>query len=335
MWLYIYIYINKNFLIKFLVNFIYNFIYEVASINYFSLYNISIPNIYVLNFMFDLLLITIALNWLINYSRLFLSKDKKFVAFPLVASEVLLKYIGYIYLIYYVGLYSYLWINDGKLIWYGTQSMFLLFFYLEMRVHKIPRKTMPWYFRQIVDLWPATYASFWTTPVYLYIDQQKYLGMRKKFKKYRQEYKNSYNKHEIWEKKVTLAFQRDKESCLRLFTAFCKLMSRKESMLREVNVFDYPGWQQDWTYNYRKINIFNWKVDWWDKPHIYFFRKTFMYIYVKTHYFNYRIYVYRFACKHTHLNASFFIAKVLDYLYTQIYILNYEAELLQPNMQHK
>nr|YP_740834.1 Ymf77 [Tetrahymena pigmentosa]ABI51743.1 Ymf77 [Tetrahymena pigmentosa] len=330
----IFIYINNNIFIKLIIYFINIFIYEIKSFPYYILYIISTPNFYIINFLLDFLIFIISLNWLLIYLRKYLNLDKKYVAFPLVTSEIIIKYIIYFYTFYYLFIYTYTWINDGKLIWYGTQSLFLILFYLEIRVHKIPKKTVAWYFRQIVDLWPSTCCTVWTLPEYLHLDQQKYLAMRIKFKKYKLIYKNNFDKSELWEKKVILKYQREKELYLYIFTSFCKLMTRKESMLKEFNVFDYYGWQYDWTYNYKKINIFKWKLDWWDKPHIYFFKKNIILSYLKFYFFYYHSILYRFSCKYNFLLNYELAIKSIDYLYTNMYLHNLEVIDNNLNIKH-
>lgn len=318
---------NQNYIISKLLSFIKKFIIEFEDPEcYYLFYTIFVPNPYFLNLFIDLLLSFIALNWILTYCKEFKKADKKFVAFPLYVSEIFYKYIIIYYICYYLLVYLLIWISDGKLIWYGTQSLFVLFLYLDIRVHKIPKKTMAWYFRQIVELWPLTCSMLWTTPKYLYHDQQKYLSMRQKLRIPKKNFKILYNKAERWEKKIIFTFQRDKEIELYKFTAFCRLMSRKENMLREFNIFDYQGWQEDWTYCYKKINIFNWKLDWWDKPYIYLFKKLIYLTNMQICYFDHFPIIYRFSCKFTHFNGIHNIVKFFDYFYSNIYIFKFNNE---------
>lgn len=319
---------NHNYIITVLLNFIRNYIFEFENPeNYYIFYTMLVPNPFFINLIIDFTLFLISLNWVLTYCREFKNSDKKFVAFPLYVSEIFYSYILKYYICYYLLINLLVWINDGKLIWYGTQSLFVLFLYLDIRVNKIPKKTMAWYFRQIVDLWPLTCSMLWTTPKYLYQDQQKYLSMRQKLRIPKKNFKILYNRAERWEKKIIFTFQRDKEIELYKFTAFCRLMSRKENMLREFNVFDYQGWQEDWTFCYKKINIFNWKLDWWDKPYIYLFKKLIYLTNMQICYFSHFPIMYRFSCKFNHFNGIHNIVKFFDYFYSNIYIFNYDNEL--------
>jgi len=318
---------NQNYTVTYILNFIKKYLIEFETPEcYYFFYTLFIPNPFIVNIIIDLILSLITLNWVLTYCREFKKSDKKFVAFPLYVSEIFYKYIIRYYICYYLLVYLLIWISDGKLIWYGTQSLFILFLYLDMRVHKIPKKTMAWYFRQIVDLWPLTCSMLWTTPKYLYQDQQKYLSMRQKLRIPKKNFKILYNKAERWEKKIIFIFQRDKEIELYKFTAFCRLMSRKENMLREFNIFDYQGWQEDWTYCYKKINIFNWKLDWWDKPYIYLFKKLIYLTNMQICYFDHFPIIYRFSCKFTHLNGAHNFVKFFDYFYSNIYIFKFNND---------
>lgn len=315
---------SQNYSLIKILNFIKKYIIEFENPEcYYFFYTIFIPNPFIINILIDTMLFLTTLNWLLVYCREFKKSDKKFVAFPLYVSEIFYKYIARYYICYYLLINLLIWISDGKLIWYGTQSLFVIFLYLDIRVHKIPKKTMAWYFRQIVDLWPLTCSMLWTTPKYLYQDQQKYLSMRQKLRIPKKNFKMLYNKAERWEKKIIFTFQRDKEIELYKFTAFCKLMSRKENMLREFNVFDYQGWQEDWTYCYKKINIFNWKLDWWDKPYIYLFKKLIYLANMQICYFNHFPIIYRFSCKFTHLNGIHNFVKFFDYFYSNVFIFKF------------
>lgn len=324
----IYIYINDLKLIKIIYYLINRFLFITEEFPFYILYSINVPNLFLINFFIDLLLAYISLNWLLKYLNTFVKSDKKYVAFPLVTCEIILKYILYFYITYYLYflLYSISTNPNGKIFEYIAIILTWTYIYLEIRVHKIPRKTMPWYFRQIVELWPSTAINIWTTSKALYNDQQKYLSMRKKFKNYRKIYKDNYDKSELWEKKIILAYQRDKEYYLHLFTAFCKLMSRKEKMLKEVNIFDYHGWQQEWTYNYKKINIYTWKVDWWDKPYLYIFKKNIAFTNVRDFYFAYFFILYRFSCKFNWMVMIFWISKPLEYYYVNYYLHIYNND---------
>jgi len=316
---------NKNCFITEFINFINKYIIDFDNPElYHIFYTIFIPNPYIINIIIDLIMLSIALKWVLKYCMEFKKSDKKFVAFPLYVSEIFYKNIIIYYALYYLLLNLLVWISDGRLLWYGIQSLFILYLYLEIRVHKIPKKTMAWYFRQIVELWPLTCSMLWTTPKYLYFDQQKYLSMRQKLRVPKKNFKVLYNRAERWEKKIIFTFQRDKELELYKFTAFCRLMSRKENMLREFNIFDYQGWQEDWTFCYKKINIFNWKLDWWDKPYVYLFKKLIYMTNMKFSYFDHFPVMYRFSCKHTHLNGIRNIVKFIDYFYTNIFIFNFE-----------
>nr|QGS65277.1 Ymf77 [Tetrahymena rostrata] len=314
-------------IIQFLLNFTVLYIYEI---NYFQYYYIlqlmNITNLYIINFVIDVLMAIVTLYTVVVYCRKFVKMDWKFVAFPMVTFETLLKYIAYTYILIYTFTYSYTGINDGKLLWYGPQLFFVWFIYLDWRVHKIPKKTMAWYFKFIVDLWPQTAFSIWCQPLQLYNDQQKYLAMRLKFKNYKQAYQNKYNKSELWNKKITLAYQKDKEDTLFLYTAFAKTMSRKENMLREFNIFDYYGWQYDWTHNYKKINIFHWNLNWWDKPYMYFFDKLIYISNVKFFYFNFFPSVFKFSTKLNYITFCHSYIKFMDHIYTH-WIINREDEL--------
>jgi len=330
--LYIYAYyigwnFNKSYLITILLNLINKYIicFDNPEL-YHIFYTICIPNPYIVNIIIDSIMLLIALNWVLKYCREFKKADKKFVAFPLYVSEIFYKNVIIYYFLYYLLLNLLVWINDGRLLWYGIQSLFILFLYLEIRVHKIPKKTMAWYFRQIVELWPLTCSILWTTPKYLYHDQQKYLSMRQKLRIPKKNFKILYNKAEKWEKKIIFTFQRDKELELYKFTAFCRLMSRKENMLREFNIFDYHGWQEDWTFYYKKINIFNWKLDWWDKPYVYLFKKLIYMTNMRFSYFDHFPIMYRFSCKFTHLNGIRNVVKFIDYFYTNIFIFNLDND---------
>ena len=318
---------SQNYLISKLLSFIKKYIISFEDPEcYHFFYTVFIPNPFFINLFIDLLLALITLNWILTYCKEFKKSDKKFVAFPLYVSEIFYKYVTIYYICYYLLVYILIWISDGKLIWYGTQSLFVLFLYLDIRVHKIPKKTMAWYFRQIVELWPLTCSMLWTTPKYLYQDQQKYLSMRQKLRVPKKNFKILYNRAERWEKKIIFTFQRDKEIELYKFTAFCRLMSRKENMLREFNIFDYQGWQEDWTYCYKKINIFNWKLDWWDKPYIYLFKKLIYLTNMQICYFDHFPIMYRFSCKFTHFNGIHNIVKFFDYFYSNIYIFEFNNE---------
>lgn len=315
--------INNSQLFCLIIYLIDNFLYNIERIDYYWVYMFLIPNFYVINFLIDLLMFFISYKWLFNYCKSFLNYDAKYVAFPVVMTELFFKYVSIYYVSYYLSIYVFIWINDGRLLWYGMQFSILWFIYLDFRVFKFPRKTMPWYFRQIVDLWPAAWANFHCDPKALYTDQFYYLTMRNKFASPKRDHQYYYYKLELWEKKLTLLHQEDKFNTIVSYTSFHRYMSRKENMLREFNVLNYQGWQSDWSYNCEKINTFSWKLDWWDKPHIYLFRKAFMLSNVKFYYFCYTKLVYRFASKYTHLNYLFFIASILDYFYTNNYIYTY------------
>lgn len=309
---------NKYFLI--FIDFTQEYIYEIYDFKYYKLYMLLIPNLYLINFLIDLLIAYTALKWLLIYLNMYKKIDTKFVAFPLVTLEIIGKYI-LIYIITYHSLKClYVWFVDGIIVWYFYLSIVFLYIYLEIRVHKVPRKTMPWYFRQIVELWPSTYLNQWYTAEYLYFDQQRYIVLRFRLKSFKLVYKENYKKLEIWNKIVILNYQKEKNKSIRLASAFCRLMARKENMLREINNFEYQGWYEDWQYNSHKINIYNWKLDFWDKPYFYQFKKTIFFSNVKFFSFDYRTPIERFTSKYMHLTKLFFCTNVLDFYYTQKYI---------------
>jgi hypothetical protein len=104
------------------------------------------------------------------------------------------------------------------------------------------------------------------------------------------------------------------------------VMSRKENMLREFNNYEYQGWYEDWTYNSDKINIYSWKLDFWDKPYMYQFKKTVFFTNVKFYFFDYYIFIYRFSSKYMHLTYLFFVTNILDSYYTNKYIHIYHKD---------
>ncbi len=318
----LYIWFNDIFIVKAISWFFNRFLINTYEFPYYILYLVSIPNLYILNLIFDVFLIYFSLKWLVKYCKTYIKKDK-YVAFPLVMFELSLKYCIYFYFTFYFTIIFYDIGTEpsGKIFEYIALALTLTYLYLEIRVHKVPRKTMPWYFRQIVELWPTTSLNMWTTARALYSDQQKYLSMRQKFRHYKEAYKIQYNSVEVWEKKIFLAYQRDKEINLYNFSAFCRLMYRKEGMLREFNIYDYQGWQQDWTWFYKNIRIYHWKLDWWDKPHIYLFNKYISLKNVAKYYVNVLPFAYRFATRHTFLNLHFFIVKIVDLYYGYKFII--------------
>lgn len=318
----IYIWFNDLFIIKIMSWFFNRFLINTYEFPHYIIYLINIPNLYLLNFIFDVFLIYFSLKWLVKYCKTYLKKDK-YVAFPLVMFELALKYCIYFYFIFYftINFYDIGTEPSGKIFEYIALTLTLTYLYLEIRVHKVPRKTMPWYFRQIVELWPTTSLNMWTTARALYSDQQKYLSMRQKFRHYKEAYKIQYNSVEVWEKKIFLAYQRDKEINLYNFSAFCRLMYRKEGMLREFNIYDYHGWQQDWTWFYKNIRIYHWKLDWWDKPHIYLFNKYISLKNVAKYYVNVLPFAYRFSTRYTFLTIHFFIVKLVDLYYGYKFII--------------
>nr|YP_740746.1 Ymf77 [Tetrahymena malaccensis]ABI51655.1 Ymf77 [Tetrahymena malaccensis] len=301
------------------------YIIDLPKIKFEKLILYLIPNPYLVNFLIDLIIFFISGRWLIIYLKTYVKKDKKFVAFPLVTTELILKYIVYFYIFYYFFFFIYTIATNpnGIIFEYLFKLLVSTYVYLEIRVHKVPKKTMAWYFRQIVQLWPSTCFNLWTYPKYLYYDQQKYLLMRLKFKRHRKDLDEMYKKTELWEKRIIWAFQRDKEDCLHLFSAFCRLMQRKESMLKEFNIFDYVGWQIDWTYNYKKIHTLD-ENNIGDKPYTYLFKKYIDYTNVGEHYFFLYRFLYRFSTRINYLTLHFFIYKIIDYFYCLKYILTCE-----------
>lgn len=312
--------LTNNNLYLFFIDFIQEFIFEIKSTPYYLIYNIFIPNMNLINFFIDLLIIYISLKWLLIYLNQYKKIDLKFIAFPLVTTEVILKYYFIYLFIYYFSQYIYIWIIDSTILWHLFRVSLISLIYLEIRVHKVPKKTMPWYFRQIIELWPSTYFNQWYTNEYLYIDQQRYIVLRFRLKTFKIGYKEIYKRCEIWNKIIILNYQKEKDKVTKQLTTFCRVMSRKENMLREINNFEYQGWYEDWQYNYHKINIYSWKLDFWDKPHMYQFKKTVFFSNIKFHFFFYNNILERYALKYMHLTYLFFLTNILDFYYTNIYI---------------
>jgi hypothetical protein len=312
--------LSHNTVILHIIDFIQEFVHEIYNFKYLYFYLILIPNLYIINFLIDLIMVSITLYWLVSYLNKYKKVDWKFVAFPLVVVEIMGKYIVIYIFSHYALQYLYIWSIDGIIIYYSFQVLVFTYIYLETRVHKIPRKTMPWYFRQIIELWPSTYLNQWYTAEYLYYDQQRYIVLRFRVKTFKIEYKHIYKKCEVWNKIVILNYQKEKDKAIRLVSAYCRLMARKENMIRELNNFEYQGWYEDWEYNHHKINIYNWKLDFWDKPYFYQFKKTIFFSNVRFFSFAYRIPIERFSSKYMHLTYLFFIVNVLDLYYTNKYI---------------
>jgi hypothetical protein len=312
--------LSNNTIVLYLVDFIQDFIYEIYNFKYYTIYLALIPNLYFINFLIDLTMVFISARWLIIYLNKYKKIDWKFVAFPLVMLEIIGKYIFIYMFSHYALQHLYIWSIEGIIVFYAFQALVFTYIYLETRVHKVPRKTMPWYFRQIIELWPSTYLNQWYTAEYLYYDQQRYIVLRFRLKTFKIEYKHTYKKCEIWNKIIILNYQKEKDKAIRLLSAYCRLMARKENMLREINNFEYQGWYEDWEYNHHKINIYNWKLDLWDKPYFYQFKKTIFFSNVRFFSFEYRTPIERFSSKYMHLTYLFFIVNTLDFYYTQKYI---------------
>lgn len=318
--------LSNNSIFIYMLDFIQEFILELNEFNYYNLYVIFIPNMFILNIIIDVCIIWISIKWLITYLNYFKKIDLKFVAFPLVTTEIILKYYFIYLFIYYFSQYIYIWIIDSTILWHLFRVSLISLIYLEIRVHKIPRKTMPWYFRQIVELWPSTYLNQWYTSEYLYIDQQRYIVLRFRLKTFKLTYKDTYKKLEVWNKIIILNYQKEKDKTVRQLMAFCRVMSRKENMLREINNFEYQGWYEDWEYNHHKINIYSWKLDIWDKPYMYQFKKTVFFSNIKFHFFFYNTLLERYSMKYMHLTYLFFFTNLLDFYYTQIYIFIFDKD---------
>lgn len=100
--------LTNNNLYLFFIDFIQEFIFEIKSTPYHLIYNIFIPNMNLINFFIDLLIIYISLKWLLIYLNQYKKIDLKFIAFPLVTTEVILKYYFIYLFIYYFSQYIYI-----------------------------------------------------------------------------------------------------------------------------------------------------------------------------------------------------------------------------------
>ena len=278
----------------------------------------------VINYIYDLILILITYIWLIKYSREFLKKDQEMVAFPLVCLELFIKYYFIFIFIIYTGIYCYYSLLSGEFFYYLYISFCLTFVYLFFRVTIIPKKTMAWYFRLIVEFWPSTILNWAAFGDYNYIEQQRYITLQIQHEPIKLNFSNKIIYLEPWEKSLCWKYQRLKEPKLFLFATYFKLMSRSENMLKEFVIFDYFGWVADWEYNKKKIKIYKWSIETWDSPYFYYFLNINVYLKYKQYFFNYYIYMFRFVTKITHFEIWNKLGKIFYDNSVYLYYLNYD-----------
>lgn len=290
-----------------------------------NLCNLLIPNPYLINFLIDLVLIFIAVYWLLKYTKEFLKIDNEFVASPIVAVELFIARIAGMYVCLYSYYYWFTWLTDLRLYVYIMYYVVFSYLYFVFRFNIIPRKTMPWYFRNIVELWPSTYFNQWSSIELMYDDQVRYVALRFKLKEYKIEYKRTYKEVEVWHKMIILKYQWQKDKILRFFIAYCRIMARKELMMREFNNYEYQGWYEDWEYNHPRINIYSWKLNLWKKPHIYILRKTTFFSGMRISYFFIGPVLESFSKKYAFLRFLVIMTKILDWFYTNKYVFIFES----------